>query len=54
MIKCSFDEIGRYFGGRDHTTVMHSWHKIENLLDTDPAMQHELVELEQEISKSGG
>jgi len=54
MIKCSFDEIGRYFGGRDHTTMMHSWHKIENLLNTDPAMQHELVDLEQEISKSGG
>ena len=42
MIKCSFDEIGRYFGGRDHTTMMHSWHKIENLLNTDPAMRHEI------------
>ncbi len=43
MIKCSFDEIGRYFGGRDHTTIMHSWHKIDNLFNTDPAMRHELV-----------
>ena len=49
MIKCSFDEIGRYFGGRDHATMMHSWHKIENLLNTDPAMRHELEELEQEM-----
>ena len=48
MVKCSFDEIGRYFGGRDHATMMHSWHKIEHLLDTDPAMRHELEELERE------
>jgi chromosomal replication initiator protein len=49
MLKCSFDEIGRYFGGRDHTTMMHSWHKIDKLLNIDPAMQHELMELEQEV-----
>jgi chromosomal replication initiator protein len=49
MIKCSFDEIGRYFGGRDHTTMMYSWHKIVDLLKTDPAMQHELMALEQEV-----
>jgi len=49
IIKCSFDEIGRYFGGRDHTTVMHSWHKIENLFNTDRAMQHEVEKLEQVI-----
>ncbi len=49
MVKCSFDEIGRYFGGRDHATMMHSWHKIEHLLDADPAVRHELEELEREM-----
>ncbi len=49
MIKCSFDEIGRYFGGRDHTTVMHGWHKIENLFITDPVMRCEIEKLEEEV-----
>jgi chromosomal replication initiator protein len=54
VVKCSFDEIGRYFGGRDHTTMMHSWHKIETLLHTDSALQHELLEIEGEINKTKG
>jgi chromosomal replication initiator protein len=49
IIKCSFDEIGRYFGGRDHTTMMHSWHKIENLLNTDRAMLNEVEKLERVV-----
>jgi chromosomal replication initiator protein len=31
----SFQEIGRLFGGRDHTTVMHAATKIENRLTFD-------------------
>jgi chromosomal replication initiator protein len=49
IIKCSFDEIGRYFGGRDHTTMMHSWHEIENLLNTDRAMLNEVEKLERVV-----
>ncbi|MGD0383150.1 MAG: helix-turn-helix domain-containing protein, partial [Thermoguttaceae bacterium] len=51
IIKCSFDEIGRYFGGRDHTTIMHSWYKMDNTVRADPAMRHELEKLAQEIQK---
>jgi len=51
IIKCSFDEIGRYFGGRDHTTIMHSWYKMDNTVHADPAMRHELRKLAQEIQK---
>jgi chromosomal replication initiator protein len=31
----SFPEIGRKFGGRDHTTVMHAVRRIEELRQTD-------------------
>ena len=31
----SLPEIGRKFGGRDHTTVMHAVRKIEELRATD-------------------
>jgi chromosomal replication initiator protein len=31
----SLPEIGRKFGGRDHTTVMHAVRKIEELKKTD-------------------
>ena len=31
----SLPEIGRKFGGRDHTTVMHAVRKVEELKSTD-------------------
>ena len=31
----SLPEIGRAFGGRDHTTVLHACQKITSLLETD-------------------
>lgn len=31
----SFPEIGRLFGGRDHTTVLYACRKVEELLETD-------------------
>lgn len=34
----SLPEIGRKFGGRDHTTVMHAVRKIEELHGTDPSL----------------
>ncbi len=31
----SLPEIGRHFGGRDHTTVIHALQKVENILSND-------------------
>ena len=31
----SLPEIGRHFGGRDHTTVMHGVKRIEDLMRSD-------------------
>ncbi len=33
-----YEQIGRLFGGRDHTTVMHAVEKITDQLKTDPAI----------------
>jgi chromosomal replication initiator protein len=35
LTKASLPEIGREFGGKHHTTVLHSIHKIENLYEKD-------------------
>ena len=35
----STTELGQTFGGRDHTTVMHSIQKIEDLIRSDPTME---------------
>ncbi len=38
----SLPEIGRRFGGRDHTTIMHGVRKIEELMATDSQLSDDL------------
>ncbi|MDZ4086255.1 MAG: chromosomal replication initiator protein DnaA [Tabrizicola sp.] len=38
----SLPEIGRRFGGRDHTTIMHGVRKIEELMTTDSQLSDDL------------
>jgi chromosomal replication initiator protein len=45
LTKHSFPEIGRSFGGKHHTTVMHSVDKIEALVETDQILQRTVTEL---------
>jgi|GEM_PF-3966509 len=35
----SLEQIGRYFGGRDHTTVAHACNRVAQDLGTDPQLQ---------------
>ncbi|WP_342640740.1 chromosomal replication initiator protein DnaA [Rhodoligotrophos ferricapiens] len=39
----SLPEIGRRFGGRDHSTVLHAVRKVEELLQKDEQLQREVV-----------
>ncbi|MEZ5918881.1 MAG: helix-turn-helix domain-containing protein [Alphaproteobacteria bacterium] len=39
----SLPEIGRKFGGRDHTTVMHAVRKIEELMEEDAQIAQMLI-----------
>ncbi len=38
----SLPEIGRRFGGRDHTTVLHSVRKVQQLIENDNALLQEI------------
>ncbi|MBT09042.1 MAG: chromosomal replication initiation protein DnaA, partial [Gammaproteobacteria bacterium] len=38
----SLPEIGRKFGGRDHTTVMHAVKKVEELRGVDPGFDEDI------------
>ena len=46
----SLPEIGREFGGRDHTTVMHACKTINELRDTDSSIQEDYVNLTRKLS----
>ncbi|WP_373766874.1 chromosomal replication initiator protein DnaA [Glaesserella sp.] len=46
----SLPEIGREFGGRDHTTVMHACKTINELRDTDDSIQEDYTNLTRKLS----
>ena len=46
----SYPEIGKAFGGKDHTTVMHAVKKIESLLVTDLKLKKQLLDIRKVIS----
>ena len=46
----SFPKIGTYFGGRDHSTIMSSYHKIESDLKTNEQLKVVIKELKQRLS----
>jgi len=41
----SLKQIGEFFGGRDHTTVLHGCRKTESLIQSDPGTQLAVFEL---------
>ena len=43
MTARSLPEIGRRFGGRDHSTVLHAVRKIEGQLRTDDRLAREVA-----------
>ena len=42
----SYPELGRAFGGKDHSTVIHAIKKIKKILVSDKALQQLVAELE--------
>ena len=50
MTNLSLDAIGREFGDRDHTTVLHSLDKVENQMKTDSAFAEVVKEIKTNIN----
>ena len=48
-LKCSFPELGRAFGNRDHTTVISAVRKVEALRSTDPEVRAHLEAIERKL-----
>jgi chromosomal replication initiator protein len=47
--KNSLKTIGEHFGGRDHTTVIHSCQTVNDLMDTDNVFRDQVKELQQKV-----
>jgi chromosomal replication initiator protein len=51
-LKCSFPELGRAFGNRDHTTVISAVRRVEALRQTDPKVAAHLEAIEHKLASS--
>jgi len=49
LTRHSLQEIGGYFGGRDHTTVLHAKKAIDEQRDRDPQFQATLERISQDV-----
>ncbi|MEN8375624.1 MAG: chromosomal replication initiator protein DnaA [Gemmatimonadota bacterium] len=49
LLELPLVEIGRHFGGRDHSTVIHSVHKVEGGLEADDRFKNRVDELRREL-----
>ncbi len=52
LTDASFPEIGRDFGGKDHTTIIHACKQMKKFHETDATLRATLESLKEEISKA--
>ena len=52
LLDTPLKQIGRVFGGRDHSTVIHSIRKVEERLGADEAFRAKIEGLRQDLQKS--
>ncbi len=52
MTRKSLEQIGAFFGGRDHTTVLHGCRRTENLLRRDRATRQAVADLKRMLTAS--
>ena len=52
LTDASFPEIGRDFGGKDHTTIIHACKQMKKSQETDSTLRATLESLKEEIGKT--
>jgi chromosomal replication initiator protein len=50
LTACSLSEIGEFFGGRDHTTVLHGCRRTEQLLKRDTAVRQAIADVKKMLA----
>ena len=49
LTRLSLDQIGAYFGGRDHSTVLHACRKVAGVLHHDAALGGTIRQLQEDL-----
>jgi chromosomal replication initiator protein len=52
LTDASYPEIGRHFGGKDHTTIIHACRQVGKAKENDPALHATLETLKEQILRS--
>jgi chromosomal replication initiator protein len=52
LTDASFPEIGRDFGGKDHTTIIHACKQMQKSQETDTTLRATIESLKEEIAKA--
>jgi chromosomal replication initiator protein len=48
-LQCSWTQIGRELGNRDHSTILHGYHKISDEVNTDHGLRRDLLEIRENL-----
>ena len=51
-MSASYPNIGQELGGRDHTTAMHAYNKINNSLSSNDKIKNDIALLKQKMYES--
>jgi len=51
LTELSLPDIGMYFGGKDHTTILHAWNKIKNEIEKRKELKETIQKIIEEIKK---
>ncbi|QDV21722.1 helix-turn-helix domain-containing protein [Aureliella helgolandensis] len=49
LTPASLQQIGQFFGGRDHSTVLHASRKVENLIESDPELANLIRDIQADL-----
>jgi chromosomal replication initiator protein len=48
-LQCSWTQIGRELGNRDHSTILHGYQKVSEEINTDHALRRDLLEIKEAL-----